>query len=1067
MARRGKQCGGTGTLGRSAGLLLIVTSATAGGCDVADGSRASLAPPTAPVPASALQALRWRSIGPFRGGRAVAVAGLPSERLVFYQGSTGGGVWKTEDGGHRWTNVSDGFFGTGSVGAIAVAESDPDVVYVGTGETCLRGNISHGDGVYRSGDGGRTWAHVGLEDTRHIGRIRIHPRDPDRAYVAALGHAWGPNSERGVYRTRDGGATWERVLFVDEETGAVDLVLDPANADVLYATTWQARRYPWGQRMAGPGSGIYKSTDGGDSWTDITRNAGLPHGADRGRIGIALSPARPDRLWVVLDAEGDQNGVYRSDDAGATWSRVSDRWELTERPFYYNHIIADPVDPETVYVLATRFWKSTDGGRTYTSIPTPHGDNHDLWIDPGDPLRMVEANDGGATVTFDGGKSWSTLQNQPTAQFYHVTTDTRFPYRVYGNQQDAGTIALPSRSDLGSITAQEWYGVGGHEDGYTAVKPDDPHIVYSGDHHWLTRYDERTQQVKFISPWNEIFWGWGARDLKYRFQWVFPIVVSPHDPGTLYVTSQFVHRSATEGDSWELISPDLTRADTTTLERTTSWGESEETGPYWGPLRRENTGIEWYATIFAFAESHVQPGVLWAGSDDGLIHVSQNGGEGWDDVTPPDLPEFTLVSVIEPSPQEPAVAYVAATRYKLDDPAPYLFRTRDYGESWTRIVEGLRPGDFTRVIRADPERAGLLYAGTETGVYVSWDDGDHWQPLQLNLPVTPIHDIQVKDKDLVVATHGRSFWILDDLTVLHQLTEDVLSSPFHLFRPRTTVRFREGSSGPVAGRTQSPPEATAPNPPNGVWIHYVLGSAAEASDSVVITIREAEGAVIRRFSSTETKEPEVPTQPGLNRFVWDLRYPGPEELPGAVFRRYAPRGPLAPPGTYEVVLTIGGESRTERFQIVKDPRLEMTDREFREQHELLLRIRSEITRAHETAIRIRATRAELEQKMHGSGSESDAAQRAAAARDELYRIEEQLAQIRARDYFGTIRYPVRLNDKLSTLAGLVEMADSPPTAQDHELLEDLSSRLDEQIATFESFLETEWSALQLALGSRQ
>ncbi|MBI4541171.1 MAG: glycosyl hydrolase, partial [Gemmatimonadetes bacterium] len=620
---------------------------------------------TSEVPVSALKALHWRSIGPFRGGRAVAVAGHPTDRLVFYQGSTGGGVWKTVDGGYRWTNVTDGYVGTGSVGAIAVAESNPDIVYVGMGETCLRGNLSHGDGVYRSPDGGRTWTRLGLEETRHIGRIRVHPRSPDVVYVAALGHAWGPNPERGVYRSRDGGKTWDKVLFVNDETGAVDLVIHPADPRTLYATTWQARRYPWGQRMAGPGSGIYKSTDGGDTWREITRNPGLPTGTNRGRIGIALSPARPERVWVVMSAEGEQSGVYRSDDGGITWRLTSDRFELTERPFYYNHIVADPRDPETVYVLATQLWKSSDGGASYQTVATPHGDNHDLWIDPRDPLRIAEANDGGATVSFDGGKSWSTLLNQPTAQLYHVAADNGFPYRVYANQQDNTTISVPSRSDYGGIGASEWYTVGGHEDGYTVVRPDDPNIVYSGDHYWLTRYDHRTHQVKYISPWNEIYWGWGARDLKYRFQWVFPVVVSPHRPNVLYATSQYVHRSGDEGDSWEIISPDLTRADPKTLEPTPSWGESEDTGPYWGPLRRENTGIEWYATIFAFAESPVRADVLWAGSDDGLIHVSRDGGKHWENVTPPELGEFALVSIVEASPHDAASAYVAATRYKL------------------------------------------------------------------------------------------------------------------------------------------------------------------------------------------------------------------------------------------------------------------------------------------------------------------------------------------------------------------------------------------------------------------
>ncbi|MBI4540854.1 MAG: glycosyl hydrolase [Gemmatimonadetes bacterium] len=1022
------------------------------------------------VPASALQALSWRSLGPYRGGRSVAIAGDPQNRLIFYLGSTGGGVWKTENGGYTWRNVSDGYFGSGSIGAIAVSQSNPEVVYVGTGEACIRGNISHGDGVYRSGDGGKSWTRVGLEATRQIGRIRVHPGDPDVVYVAALGHAWGPNPERGVFRSADGGRTWEKVLFPNERTGAIDLAMDPRDPQVLYAATWEARRYPWGLRAAGPSSGLHKSTDGGRTWTELTRNRGLPEGTNRGRIGIAVSPANAARLWAIIEAERDRSGVYRSDDAGVTWQLTSQRAELLQRPWYYHHIVADPKDPETVYVLNTSLWKSTDGGRTYIRLPAPHGDIHDLWIDPRDPSRMAESNDGGGTVSFDGGKTWSSIYNQPTAQFYHVTTDNQFPYRVYGNQQDNSTLSVPSRSDFGEIGEQEWYTIGGSEDGYTAVRPDDPNIVYSGDHYYLTRYDHRTRQVSDISPWPEMYWGWGGRDLKYRFQWVYPVILSPHDPNVLYVTSQFVHKSTNEGRSWEIVSPDLTRADPKTLEPTPGWGDPEDTGPSWGPIKRDNTGIEWYATVFAFDESPAQPGVLWAGSDDGLIHVSRDGGKRWESVTPKDLPEFTMISIIEPSPHDAAAAYVAATRYKLDDLTPYLYKTSDYGRTWNKITNGIRENDFTRVIREDPQRRGLLYAGTETGAYVSIDDGGRWQPLQLNLPLVPIHDMEVKGNELAIATHGRSFWILDGLHVLRQLTGEVLASTVHLFQPEPVVRFREGSVGAVArpGGTEAGSTAVGTNPPNGVVIYYYLGQPP--AGEVTLTITDATGEVVRRFARTSSGAPEIAAQVGLNRFVWEnMRYPGPLALEGAIFRRHNPRGPLLPPGSYRVTLAIGGASQARDFEVGKDPRIDMTPAQYAELHRFLLAVRDKITETHQVVLRIRGLRSDVEaavRNAEAAGRGRDASRAAEAITRELYRIEEQLIQFRAKATQDLINYPTRLNDKLSTLFGLTELSDAPPTAQAHELFRDLSARVDAQVARLQKLVDTELAQFRRRFAAR-
>ena len=1013
-----------------------------------------------------LDDMDFRMIGPFRGGRSIAVTGHPTDRLTFYFGSVGGGVWKTTDAGHNWVNVSDGYFKTGSVGAIAVAPSSPETVYVGMGEHAIRGNTSHGDGVYRSDDGGETWRHIGLEDTRQISNVIVHPENPELVYVAALGHAWGPNDERGIFRTRDGGESWEKVLYMNDDVGAGDLEMDPTNPDVLYAGMWQARRYAWGLRAAGPGTGIYKSIDGGDSWEDLTRNPGLPTGENRGRIGIAVSGANPNRVWTIIEAEDDQTGVFRSNDGGANWELVSQKAELLQRPWYYHRIHAHPTDPDRLYVQNTRLWHSDDGGYSYDEIPIPHGDSHDLWIDPNDPERMIEANDGGGNTTFNGGKSWSSVYNQPTAQFYHVTVDNRFPYRVYGNQQDNSTLSIPSRSDYGVIDETEQYAIGGSEDGYTAVHPEDPNIVYSGDHHWMTRYDHRSKQVKYISPSNEIWWGWGAADHTYRFQWVFPIVVSSHDPETIYATSQVVHRSRDRGDSWEVISPDLTRADPNTLETTPGIDDDPDTGAYWGPIKRDNTGIEWYATIFAFAESPIEEGLLWAGSDDGMVHLSRDGGESWTDVTPAGFPEFTLVSIIEPSTFDPGTAYIAANRYKLDDLTPYLFKTTDFGESWTLITDGIGGNDFTRVIRHDPTRKGLLYAGTETGLYLSFDDGGSWRRWESNFPVVPVRDMVVKNDDLVIGTHGRSFWIFDDLAVIRQAEEGAFTADAHLFEPEDPYRFRERVVGSVL-RNQSPAGAQGANPPAGAVIWYHL---REPGQTVTLTFRDESGTEVASFSSepdpdaigTPRNPPPDPiaNKAGLNQFVWDLRYPGPLQIPGAIYRRYDPIGPIAPPGTYDVEMRVGNYSATRSFEVLADPRLDTTQQEFDELNDFLLSVRDEITSTHEVVFRIRELRDRIEAQMDLEGPGSRARQEGEQVARQLMIIEEKLIQFRAKATQDLINYPVRLNDKLSTLFTLVEFSDSPPAKQDYELFDELKERIQVVVDELDELVQsTDWSRI--------
>ncbi|MBI3330004.1 MAG: glycosyl hydrolase [Nitrospinae bacterium] len=1028
-----------------------------------------------------LQSLQWRCIGPYRGGRVVAVAGDPSDPAVFYFGACAGGVWKTTDGGTYWENISDGFFKTAAVGAIAVAEADPNAIYVGMGESCIRGDVSHGDGVYQSTDAGVTWVHLGLADSRHIARIRVHPKNPELVYVAALGHAYGPNQERGVYRSKDGGKTWEQVLFRSDKAGAIDLSLDPNNPRILYAAIWEAKRTPWSLTSGGPDSSLYKSSDGGDTWTELTNNPGLPRGL-KGRIGVAASPAKPGRVWAIVEAE--DGALFRSDDGGATWERLCEDRSLRLRFWYYGHVFADPQDPETVYVLNIQAWKSTDGGRTFTQLTTPHGDNHDLWIDPRNPRRMIEGNDGGACVSFNSGASWSTIYNQPTAQFYHVVADTQVPYRVYGTQQDNTAMSVPSRSPNGAILSRDCYPVGSSESGYIAVRPDDPNVVYSGaivsapgGGGVMLRYDHRTGQVRIITVWPEVYGGWGAKDVKYRFQWTYPIVLSPHDPHVLYATGNVVFRSTNDGTSWEAISPDLTRNDVTKME------------PSGGPIAKDTTGAEHYGTIFAFVESPHARGVFWTGSDDGLIHISRKGGESWENVTPADLPEWTLISMIELSPHDPATAYVAATRYKLDDVHPYLYKTNDYGKTWQRITTGIPEHDFTRVVREDPARRGVLYAGTETGVYVSLDDGASWRSLQGNLPAVPIYDLIVKDHDLVAATHGRSFWILDDLTPLHQLTDQVRQAPAYLFTPRPIYRFAPpmgysrvagpGKNYQVAQgapatyyETQTPEGApvrtfldAGQNPPDGVVVTYYLQQKPEGE--VALSFLDAQGQVIKSFSSkaaneeptaTRSKEIRVRSEPGMNRFVWNMRYPDARGVPGDVTTERSLTGPAAPPGRYQVQLTVGGQTYAEPFEIRKDPRVSASQADLEAQFALLIRIRDKLSETHDAINRIRNLRQQVEEwvrRAEGQSETRSVADAATALTAKLSAIEEELIQGRARVQQDQLNLPTRLNAKLAGLTSVVASADAVPTQQAYDVFRDLSARINQQLGQLQDLIETD------------
>jgi photosystem II stability/assembly factor-like uncharacterized protein len=1065
-----------------------------------------------------LQKLTWRSIGPTRGGRCVAVAADPRQPAVFYFGSTGGGVWKTTDAGQYWTNVSDGFFARASVGALAVAHSDPNVIYAGMGEATIRGNVSHGDGVYRSTDAGRTWKHAGLAETRNIGKLRVDPTNPDVVFVAALGHAHGPNPERGVFRSRDGGATWEHVLKQDENTGAVDVCLDPTNPRIVYATLWEARRSPYALNSGGPNCGLHRSDDGGTTWQNLSDKPGMPKGL-KGKIGVAASAAKPGRVWALIESK--EGGVYRSDDYGETWEKLNEDTNLRQRAWYYTHIFADPLDAETVWVLNVETWRSIDGGKTFSRVQVPHGDNHDLWFDPHNPQRLIIGNDGGATVSLNGGVSWSSLYNQPTGEFYHVTVDNRTPYRVYGAQQDNTTMSVPSRSIRDAITLTDWYEIGGGESGYIAVHPHNPSIIYAGSYQgFLTRFDYAAGHLRDVMVWPEEYSGWSAAEQRYRFNWTAPLFFSPHDPGTLYFAANVVFRSRNEGATWEIISPDLTRNDPATQ------------GPSGGQITKDLTGAENYATVFALAESPLEQGLLWAGSDDGQVHLSRDGGTSWTNVTPPDVPEWALISIIEPSPHDPAVAYLAATRYKLDDFEPYLYKTSDYGQSWIKIVTGIREDDFTRVIREDPAERGVLYCGTETGVYATFDDGASWHRLGGDqvaggaLPVVPIHDMVVSQGDLVLATHGRSFWVLDDLSLLRQLGRQATGEA-KLFAPRPTPRFArltDFGHTPQAGRNYSFVGGLIPafdqaktpdgevkrawldagaNPPDGVVVHYLLPAAAEGK--LTLTFRDAQGQELRAFKSKQPKEdeaqpqaeaatatggessvvageghpaakpekaeeddqPKAPAKAGLNRFVWDMRIaPAQKITDGEGHKDVGLDGPRVPPGRYRVELKVGEATHTAEVVITPDPRVGAAQQDLEAQFALAKQLHGLLNEVHTVINRVRSVRTQLDawvKRTEKLPSGPKVAEAVKALNAKLTAAEEQLIQVKAKSSQDTLNYPTMLNAKLAFLGALVGFGDGAPTQGQRQAAEDLVARVGVQTGAIAAALESDLPALETLL----
>ena len=1004
------------------------------------------------------KSMEWRCVGPFRGGRVVAVAGHPNKDNVFYFGAVAGGIWKTTDGGSYWENVSDGFLNTASIGAMAISNSDPNIIYAGTGEACIRVDVTHGDGVYKSSDSGASWKHLGLSDTRHISRVRIHPENPDLVYVAALGHAFGNNKERGIFRSGDGGETWENILFVNDETGAADLCIDPNNPRILYAGMWEGKRSFWEMKSGGKKSGLYRSLDGGDTWENLTENSGLPKGM-MGRIGVSASGALSGRVWALIESE--HGGLFRSDDYGNNWHMVNDNEDVRSRPWYYTHVFADPKDSETVWVLAAGAWKSTDGGQIFKKMNMPHGDNHDIWIDPDNTQRMIEGNDGGACVSFNGGESWSTIYNQPTAEMYYAATDYQFPYRLYGTQQDNSAVSVPSRSIFGSIPWSECYVVGLSESGKIAVKTGDSNIIYSAyPGGTLQRYDHKTGQVRVIMVWPEYSQNSAAAEFKYRFGWEFPIIASIHDPNTLYVSGNVVFKSTDEGTTWEPISGDLTYDDKSKQQIS-------------GPITSEGPWAEIYCTVYTLAESAHTKGVLWAGTDDGLIYVTKNDGKSWDNITPPGLPKFTMVSCIEPSSHDPSVAYVAATGYKNDDNTPFLYKTSNYGKDWQLIVDGIPGQDFTRVIREDPSKQGLLYAGTETGVYISLDDGKKWESLKFNIPVVPIYDLKIKDGDLIAATHGRSFWILDDISALSELSNKSLTE-CSLFNPRKYTRVLEqiGSRIEAEGEGKhymsivlgEPATYTelangvknkylnaGTNPPDGAIIYYYLNE--DIGDEIKLDITDSKDKLVKSFSSNTCNELSV--EKGINRLVWDLRDEEVKELDDAVGGS-SPFGAqntgiLLPPGNYSLKMASKDFKSSAVLQVVKDPRTDASANDLNDQYRLQDQIRGKYSETYENVQKLRSVRKQLKdwlEKARGLKDENKLAKKIGQIETDLADIENQLVPFKSAGKQPR-GIPVGLYFKLKELMGVVASGDYGPTASSYELLEDLSTRLEEKFNTLD------------------
>jgi len=992
------------------------------------------------------ESLEWRSIGPYRGGRSCAVTGVAGKPNLYYMGSTGGGIWKSENGGGSWTNISDGHFG-GSIGAIAVSEADNNVIYTGGGEKTVRGNVSYGYGVWKSEDGGKSWSQKGLKKSRHISRIRVHPNNADIAYAAVMGDLYKTSNERGIYKTTNGGATWKKVLFANADAGAVDLIIDPNNPRILYASTWRIRRTPYSLESGGDGSAIWKSSDSGETWKNISENKGLPSGT-WGISGITVSPANSERVWALI--ENDKGGVYRSDDGGKTWEKTNESRALRQRAWYYTRIYADSQDEEVVYVMNVSYHKSTDGGKTFKSSNAPHGDHHDLWIAPENPKRMIIGDDGGAQVTYDGGKSWTTYHNQPTAQFYRVATDNSFPYKILAAQQDNSTVRISHRTSGGAISEDDWEPTAGGESAHIAADPDDPEIVYGGSYGgFLTRVDHRLNTTRAINVWPDNPMGYGAEGMKYRFQWNFPIFFSKHNSDRLYTASNHIHMSEDEGQTWEIISPDLTRNDASKL------------GTSGGPITQDNTSVEYYCTVFAADESPIQEGLIWAGSDDGLVHVTRDGGANWTNVTPKNLPEWTMINSIEPDPHNAGTCYFAGTRYKLGDYAPYIYKTTDYGKSWTKIVNGIKGDHFTRVVRVDPAKAGLLYAGTETGMYVSYNDGRQWYSFQLNLPIVPITDLTIKDNNLIAATQGRSLWLIDDLTVIHQVANNIGSTEMHLFDPIDAYRYggqrRFGGAPTNAGK----------NHPGGAKIFYYLKDY-DKKDTLNITFYEADGDKVRSYSThaEEKKDKIKDVKVGANSFHWNFRYPDAKGFDGLIMWAGSLNGQRAVPGEYKVEISHKGKTISHSFMIKADPRLDISQADYERTFNFLKEVNDKVSEAHEAIIEIRKVKGKIGKLKEEYKDAEDLIGEASRIDSLIGNVEKALYQTKNQSRQDPLNFPIRLNNKLAHLNSLTGRGEFPPTAAAFAVKEEMEGLIDAELAKYKSIREADIPALNAMIRSK-
>ena len=951
---------------------------------------------------------------------------------MFYFGATGGGVWKTEDGGQSYENISDGYFG-GSIGSVAVSKSDNNVIYVGGGEVTLRGNVSSGYGIWKSVDAGKTWNFSGLPKSRHVPRIVIDPNNHNIVYAAVLGNIYKPTSDRGVYKSKDGGKTWEKVLFSNNHSGAVELVMDPSNSRTLYAATWRVNRTPYSLNSGGEGSALWKSVDQGENWTKISINEGFAEGT-LGIIGVTVSPVNTQRVWAIVENQ-EKGGIYRSEDGGSTWSHINDSRELRQRAWYYSKIYADTQDEDIVYVMNVSYHKSKDGGKTFKSNNAPHGDHHDLWIAPEDSQRMIIADDGGAQISFNGGETWTTYHNQPTAQFYRVTTDNSFPFRIYVAQQDNSTLRVNYRSSGGGISEDDWEPTAGGESAHLAIDPLDNDIVYGGSYGgYLTRVNHKTNSERGINVWPDNPMGYGAEGMKYRFQWNFPIHFSKHDPKKLYTFSNHVHVSEDEGQSWEIISPDLTR---NAPEKLKSSG---------GPITQDNTGVEYYCTIFAANESSIKEGLMWVGSDDGLIHLTKDGGNNWENVTPSNMPKWLMINSIEPSPFDPAVCYVAGTLYKTGDFKPYLYKTSDYGKTWSLITNGIKSEHFTRVLRADPEKKGILYAGTESGMYISFDDGNSWNSFQLNLPIVPITDLTIKENSLIVATQGRSIWALDDLTVLHQLDQNTTNKEINLFKPKTSYRTR--GKGGKETLTQGT------NLPNGVIVHFNLKNFSPIKDELSIHFKEQDGTIIKTYKSNDEND-KLEIKSGGNTFVWNTLYEGAEILDSMIFWSASFSGAKAVPGKYKVVLEKNGESQEQEFEILPDPRSEVSISQMRLQFDFVNKVNATVDKAHKAIKNIRQIRKKLEE-FDSNFSENESVinlvKKAKQLNSSLTEIEKALYQTKNRSRQDPLNFPIKLTNKLGHLNSLVTSNDFPPTNQDELVRKELTAEVENHILKYQKLV---------------